>query len=52
MSKKISKKASALRTISLVVGSLSLFVIAISQFTDKDVCTSNVYSNIDHIISS
>ena len=40
MSKKISKKASAIRTISLAVGSLSLLVIAVSQFTDKEVCTS------------
>jgi len=31
MSKKISKKASAIRTISLAVGSLSLLVIAVSQ---------------------
>ena len=33
MSKKISKKASAIRTISLAVGSLSLLVIAVSQVT-------------------
>ena len=44
MSKKISKKASAIRTISLAVGSLSLLVIAVSQFKDKEVCTSNAYS--------
>ena len=44
MSKKISKKASAIRTISLAVGSLSLFVIAISQVTDNEVCTSSAYS--------
>jgi len=43
MSKKIPKKASAIRTISLAVGSLSLLVIAISQLNDKDVCTSNAY---------
>ena len=41
MSKKISKKASAIRTISLAVGSLSLFVIALAQVTDNEVCTSN-----------
>ena len=41
MGKKISKKASAIRTISLAVGSLSLLVIAVSQLTDKEVCTSN-----------
>ena len=44
MSKKISKKASAIRTISLAVGSLSLLVIAFSQVSDKEVCTSNAYS--------
>ena len=44
MSKKVSKKASAIRTVSLAVGSLSLFVIAVSQVTDKEVCTSNAYS--------
>ena len=43
MSKKISKKASAIRTISLAVGSLSLFVIAVNQVTEKEVCTSNTY---------
>ena len=43
MSKKISKKASAIRTISLAVGSLSLLVIAVSQVTDKEVCTSSAY---------
>ena len=42
MSKKFSKKVSAIRTISLAVGSLSLFVIALDQLTDKEVCTSNV----------
>ena len=44
MSKKISKKASAIRTISLAVGSLSLLVIALAQITDNEVCTSNFYS--------
>tara|TARA_B100000700_G_scaffold96595_1_gene108743 strand:- start:933 stop:1091 length:159 start_codon:yes stop_codon:yes gene_type:complete len=44
MSKRISKKASAVRTISLAVGSLSLFVIAVSHVTDKEVCTSSTYS--------
>ena len=41
MSKKFSKKVSAIRTISLAVGSLSLFAIALAQLTDKEVCTSN-----------
>ena len=49
MSKKISKKASAIRTISLAVGSLSLLVIAVSQVSDKEVCSSNVYS-IENVI--
>ena len=44
MSKKISKKASAIRTISLAVGSLSLLVMAVSQVADKEVCTSSAYS--------
>ena len=44
MSKKISKKASGIRTISLAVGSLSLLVIAFSQVSDNEVCTSNAYS--------
>ena len=44
MSKKIFKKASAIRTISLAVGSLSLVIIAVSQFTDRDSCLSRVYS--------
>tara|TARA_B100001250_G_C19357781_1_gene596266 strand:- start:236 stop:394 length:159 start_codon:yes stop_codon:yes gene_type:complete len=43
MSKKISKKASSIRTISIAVGSLSLLVIAVAQITDKEVCTSNNY---------
>lgn len=44
MSKKISKKASAIRTISMVVASLSLLFIAVAQLTGKEVCTSNDYS--------
>ena len=44
MSKKISKKASAIRTFSLAVGSLSLLVIAVSQVADKEVCTGSSYS--------
>ena len=44
MGKKISKKASAIRTISLAVGSLSLLVMAVSQVTGNEVCTSNAYS--------
>ena len=43
MSKKISKNASAIRTISLAVGSLSLLCIAVSQITDKEVCASSAY---------
>tara|TARA_Y100001968_G_C19060742_1_gene573673 strand:+ start:226 stop:441 length:216 start_codon:yes stop_codon:yes gene_type:complete len=52
MSKKISKKASAIRTISLVVGSLSLLVIAVSQVSNKEVCTSRSYSTENHILLS
>ena len=44
MSKKISKKASAIRTVSLAVGSLSLLTIAISQVAGNEACTSNSYS--------
>ena len=44
MSKKISKKARAIRTISLAVGSLSLLVIAVSQVTGNAACTSSSYS--------
>ena len=44
MSKKISKKASSIRTISLAVGSISLLVIAFSQVTDNEGCTSSAYS--------
>ena len=43
MSKKISKKASAIRTISLAIVSLSLLVVAVSQITDKEVCASSAY---------
>ena len=49
MSKKITKKASAIRTISLAVGSLSLLVIAVSQVTGNDACTINAYSIDNHI---
>ena len=49
MSKKISKKASAVRTISLAVGSLSLLVIAVSQVTGNEACTSNAYSIENHL---
>tara|TARA_Y100001968_G_C19242046_1_gene659952 strand:+ start:795 stop:953 length:159 start_codon:yes stop_codon:yes gene_type:complete len=44
MSKKIYKKASAIRTISLAVGSLSLIVIALAQVKDNEVCISNAYA--------
>ena len=44
MSKKISKKASAIRTISLAIGSLSLLVMAVSQVTGNESCTSSAYS--------
>ena len=44
MSKKISKKASAIRTISLAIGSLSLLVMAVSQVAGNDYCTSSAYS--------
>ena len=44
MSKKISKKVSAIRTISLAVGSLSLLVIAVSQVIGNKACTSNAFS--------
>ena len=43
MSKKISKKVSAIRTISLAIGSLSLLFIAAAQYTDNEVCTSKTY---------
>tara|TARA_Y100000589_G_scaffold300981_1_gene311550 strand:+ start:726 stop:884 length:159 start_codon:yes stop_codon:yes gene_type:complete len=44
MSKKISKKVSAIRTISLAVGSLSLLVIAVSIVTGNQACTSKAFS--------
>ncbi len=44
MSKKISKKVSSIKTISVAVGSLSLVVIAFSQVTGKEVCTSSSYT--------
>ncbi len=44
MSKKISKKASAIRTISLAVGALSLLVMAVSQVAGNESCTSSAYS--------
>tara|TARA_Y100001968_G_scaffold118605_1_gene108065 strand:- start:930 stop:1130 length:201 start_codon:yes stop_codon:yes gene_type:complete len=49
MSKKISKKTSAIRTISLAVGSLSLLVIAVSQIAEKEICTSSDYSIVNQI---
>ena len=49
MAKKILKKASAIRTISLAVGSLSLLVIAIAQFTDKDFCKGDAYVTLNQI---
>ena len=49
MSKKISKKASAIRTISFAVGSLSLLLIAFAQLTNKEVCTSNTFSTDNQI---
>ncbi len=52
MGKKISKKASAVRTFSLAVGSLSLLVIALAQITDKEACTSNSYLIENKIIVS
>tara|TARA_Y100001968_G_C19320322_1_gene698877 strand:+ start:79 stop:279 length:201 start_codon:yes stop_codon:yes gene_type:complete len=44
MSKKITKRVSAIKTISLAVGSLSLLVIAVSQVTGNEACTSIHYS--------
>tara|TARA_Y100001978_G_scaffold145190_1_gene130223 strand:- start:80 stop:298 length:219 start_codon:yes stop_codon:yes gene_type:complete len=49
MSKKISKKANTVRTVSIAVGALSLLVIAFSQFTGNDACTSNTFSDVNHI---
>tara|TARA_B100000700_G_C14957482_1_gene814708 strand:+ start:352 stop:513 length:162 start_codon:yes stop_codon:yes gene_type:complete len=44
MGRKISKKASATRTISLAVGSLSLLIIAVTQVTGNNgACTSSAY---------
>ncbi len=43
MSKKISKKDSSIRTISLAVGSLSLIFIAFAQVTNNEKCTTNAY---------
>ncbi len=44
MTKKFSKRTSTIRTVSLALGSLSLVVIAFSQITNKDICTSNLTS--------
>ena len=44
MSKKNIKKASIVRTVSLAIGSLSLFVIAVSQVTNNEICRSSDYS--------
>ena len=44
MSKKNSKKISAIRTISLAIGSLSLLVIAVSQVSGNKACISNAFS--------
>tara|TARA_Y100001968_G_scaffold257972_1_gene244874 strand:+ start:480 stop:698 length:219 start_codon:yes stop_codon:yes gene_type:complete len=49
MGKKISKKVSSIRTISLAIGSLSLLVMAVAQVTDKEVCTRSSYSIINQI---
>ena len=43
MSKKNFKKASAIRTVSLAVGSLSLVVIAFSQFRGNEECISKAH---------
>ncbi len=42
MTKKFSKRTSAIRTVSLALGSLSLIVIAFSSVSNEDVCTSNL----------
>ena len=52
MSKKISKKASAIRTASLVVGSLSLLSIAFNQIANKEACVSAFYTNQNLIVLS
>ena len=44
MTKKFSKRTSSIRTVSLALGSISLIVIAFSQITNRDVCTSNLNS--------
>ncbi len=44
MTKKFSKRTSAIRTVSLALGSLSLICIAFSQITNKDVCTTDLIS--------
>ena len=44
MTKKFSKRTIAIRTVSLALGSLSLIIIAFSQLTSKDICTSNLIS--------
>tara|TARA_B100000965_G_scaffold386579_1_gene388975 strand:+ start:2434 stop:2616 length:183 start_codon:yes stop_codon:yes gene_type:complete len=50
MSKKISKKSSAIRTISIALGSLSLLLIAFVQLTEKEVCTSNAPTTTSQIV--
>ena len=52
MGKKISKKASTIRTVSLAVGSLSLLVIAFNQIAETEACVSNIYSNQNLVILS
>ncbi len=43
MGKKISKRASTIRTISLAVGSISLLVMAVSQVTGDENCINSAY---------
>ena len=52
MSKKISKKASAIRTISLAVGSFSLLLIAISHITNKEACIRAITITENQTITS
>ena len=52
MGKKISKKISAIRTISLAVGALSLLLIAVVQVIENEVCNSNTYSTENQKILS
>ena len=52
MSKKISKKASIVRTISLAVISLSLVVMAVSEVTKEDNCISNYISIVNETTPS